>query len=84
MDLVVADKCLTAHGIGDEDEFYWPFHRGEDRSGLVGLFVCGNIPHVSRRDPDEGGHVVVAVNCGRVPRYVLPNREDQDHQKKGV
>ena len=79
MDPVVSHKCLTAFGIiivDDEDEFYWPSRRGENKSGLVGLFVCGNKPHVFRRDPDEGRHVLVAANCGRVPRCVLPDRED--------
>ncbi len=36
-----------------------------------------------RGDPDEGRHVVVATNCGRVPRCILPDWEDQDH-KNGV
>ena len=84
MDPVVADKCLPTLRIGDENEFYRPFRRGEDKSGLVGLFVCGNNPHVPHRDPDEGRHVVVAANRGRVPRCVLPDREDQEHQERGV
>ena len=84
MDPVVADKCLSSLGIGDEDNFHRSFCRGEDRCVLVGLFVCGNKPHVPRRDPDEGRHAVVAANCGGVPRCVLPDREDQDYQKRGV
>jgi hypothetical protein len=72
MDLVVTDECLPTLVVGDEEKFYRSFSRGEDKRGLVGLFVCENKPHVSRRDPDEGRHVVVAANCGRVPRCVLP------------
>jgi hypothetical protein len=81
MDPVVADKCLTVHGIGDEDEFYRPFRQGEEKSGLFELYVSGNKPHVSHRDPDEGRHVVVAENCGRVPRCVIQDRESQDPKK---
>ena len=84
MDPVVADKRLTTLDIGHEDEFYRPFRRGEDMSGLVGLFVCGDKPHVPRRNPDESRYVVVAANRGRVPRCVLLDREDQDLQKRGV
>jgi len=80
---VVADICLTTLGIGDEDEFYRLLRRKEHRSGLVGLFVCGNKSHVPRRNPDEGRHVVVAANRGIVPWCVLPYREDQDYQKRG-
>ena len=58
MDPVVADKCLSTLGIGDKDEIHWPFRRGEDMCGLVGLFVRGNKPHVPRRDLDEVRHVV--------------------------
>jgi hypothetical protein len=72
MDPVVADKCLPILVVGDEDKFHRPFRKGEDMCGLVGLFVRGNKPHVSRRDPDDDRHVVVAANCGRVPRCVLP------------
>jgi len=84
MDPVVADKYLPTLVVGDEDKFYRSFRRGEDRCGLVGLFVCGNKPHVSRRDPDEGRHVVVVTNYGRVPRCVLLDWEDQDHQERSV
>jgi len=73
MDPFVADKCLPTLGVGDEDKFYQLLRKGEDMCGLFGLFVCGEKPHVPRRDPDEGRHVVVAANCGRVPRRVLPN-----------
>ena len=79
MDPVVADKCLSTLGVEDDHEFHRRFRRGEDRRGLVGLFVCGIKPHVPRRDPDEGRHVVVAAKSGIVPRCVLPDREDQDH-----
>ena len=34
-----------------------------------------------RRDPDKGRHVVVAANCGRFPRCVIPIWEDQDYIK---
>ena len=33
------------------------------------------------RDPDEGRHNLVAVDCGGVPRCVLLDREDPDHPK---
>ncbi len=82
MDSVVADKGFST--LGDKDKFHRRFPRGEDKCGLIGLFVGGNKPHVPRRDPDECGHVVVAANCGRVPRCVLLDWEDQDHQKRGV
>ena len=84
MDPVVSDKYLPILVFGDEDKFHLPFLRGEDMCGLVGLFVCGNKLHVSRRDSVEGRHVVVAANCGRVPRCVLLDWEDQDHQKRCV
>ena len=79
MDLVVADIRVPTRAVGDEDEFHWPFRRGENRGGPVGLFECGDKPHVPRRDPDEGRHIVVAANCDRVSRCVLPYREDQEH-----
>ena len=84
MDSVVANKYFPSLGVGDEDKLHRPFRKGEDKCGLVGLFVGGNKPHVPRRDPDEGWHVVVAANCGQVPRYVLPYRDDQDHQNRDV
>ncbi len=80
IDPVVVDIFLTTLGIVDEDEFYRPFLRGEDKSDLVRLVVCGNKPHVPRWDPDEGRHIVMAANCGRVPRCVLPAREEKDHK----
>ena len=45
------------------------------------LELCLQPPN---RDPDEGRHVVVAANSGIVPRCVLPEWEDQDHQKRRV
>ncbi len=54
MDPVVADKCFPTLGFRDEGEFHRPFRRGDDKCGLVGLFVCGDNPHVPRRDPDVG------------------------------
>ncbi len=54
MDPVVADKCFLTLIVGDEDKFHRPFHKGEDKRGLFGLFVGGNKLHVPRRDPDEG------------------------------
>jgi hypothetical protein len=84
MDPVVADKCLSTLGVADEDKFHRPFRKGEDKHGLVGLFVYMNKPHVPCRDPDEGRHVGVAANCGRVSRCILLDWEDQDHQKRGV
>ena len=84
LDLVVADKCLPTLGVSDEDEFHRPFCRGEDNGGLVGLFVCLEKSRVSRRYPDKGRHVVVVANCGRIPRCVLPDWEDQNHQEGGV
>ena len=81
MDPFVADKCLSTLCVGDEHKFHRPFCRGEDRWGLVGLIVCGNKPHGSRQAPDEGRHIVVTANSGRVLRCVLPYREDEDHQK---
>ncbi len=79
MDPVVADKCLPTFLVGDKVEFYRPFRGQEAGVGLVGLLVSGNKPHVSFRDPDEGRHVVVAANCGRVPRGVIPDGKYQDH-----
>ena len=79
-----ADTYLSTLGVGDEDDFHRPFSRGEDMYGLVGLVVRENKPHVPRKDPDEGRHVVVAANFGRVSLCVLPYREDQDHQKRRV
>ena len=73
LDLVVADECLPTLSVGDEDYFHKPFRRGEDMYGIVGLFMCGDKPHVPRRDPDKVRHVVVAANCCRVPRCVLPD-----------
>ena len=35
MDLVVADKCLSTLGIGDEHKLHWSFHRREDMCGHV-------------------------------------------------
>jgi hypothetical protein len=72
MDPVVEDEFLPTFGVEDEDKFHRSFRRGEDKCGLVGLFVYGNKPHVPRRDPDEGRHVAVAANCGKVLRCVLP------------
>ena len=79
LDPVVGDECLPTLIVGDEDEVYLPFRSGEDRVGLVGLIVSGDKPHVPRRDPDKGRHVVVAANYGGVPRGVLPAREYHDH-----
>ena len=79
LDPVVADKCLSTFLVGDKDEFYRPFRGEEDGVGLVGLPVSGDKPHVSFRDPDEGRHVVVAANCGRVTRGVIPYGKYQDH-----
>jgi hypothetical protein len=79
MDPVAADECLPTLGVRDEDELHRTFCRKEYMCSLFGLFVCGDKPHVPRRDPDEGRHVVVAANCGGVPRWVFPNWEDQDH-----
>jgi hypothetical protein len=80
LDPVVGDKCLPTFVVGDKDEFHKPFRGGEDRVVLVGLFVMsGYKSHVPRRDPDEGRHDVVAADCDRVPRGVLPDREYQDH-----
>ena len=76
--MVAGDKCLPTLVVGDEDKLHRPFRRVEDICGIVGLCVCGDKPHVPRWDPDEGRHVVVAANCGRVPRCVLPDWEDQD------
>ncbi len=84
VDPVVAGKRLETLVVGDEDEFHGPFRGGEDRYGLVGLFVCWNKPHVPLRDPDEGRHVVVAANCGGAPRCVFPEWEDRDHSERGV
>ena len=52
--MVVANTCFLTLGVGDEDKFLLPFGRGEDKCGLVGLFVCGDKLHVPRRDSDEG------------------------------
>ncbi len=79
LDPVMADKYLPTLFVGDKDEFNRPFRGGEDWVGLVGLLVSGDKTHVPRRDPDEGRHIVVAANCGRVPRGVLPYGEYQDH-----
>ena len=79
MDPDVAARRLPTRVVKDEDKFNEPFREGEDRFGLVGLFVCWNKPHVLLRDPDEGRHVVMAANCGGVPRCVVPDWEDQDH-----
>ena len=81
---VVAYKSLPTFFVGDKDEFHKPSRGGEDRVGLVGLLVRGDKPHVPRRNPDEGRHVVVAADCGRVPRDVLPDREYQDQKEGGV
>ena len=62
MDLVVEDKCLPALVVGDEDKFHKLVSGGGDMCGLVRLFVCGNKPHVPRRDPNEVRHVVIAAN----------------------
>jgi len=75
-------KVLPTLVVGDEDQFHRQFRRGEDMCCLVGLFMVGNKSHVPRRDPDEGRHVAVAANCGRFPRCVLPDWQDQDHQKR--
>ena len=77
----MGDKCLPTLVVGDKDIFHRPFRRGEGKCGLVGLFMCRNKQHVARRDPDEGRHVVVAANCGRIPRCVLPYWEDQTTPK---
>ncbi len=79
MDHVMADKCLPILIAGDKDEFNRSFRRGEGWVGLVGLLVGGDKAHVSRRDTYEGRHVVVAADCGRDPRDVLPHGEYQDH-----
>ena len=50
----MGDKCLPILVVGDEDKVHRLFLKGEDKCGLVGLFMCGNKPHVSRRDLDEG------------------------------
>jgi len=83
-DPVVANKCLLTLGIIDEDEFQRPFRREDDKGGLVGLFACWDKPHVFRRDPDKGRHVVVVANCNTVSRCVIPSWEDQDSQKGGL
>jgi hypothetical protein len=81
----VAEKYLSTLGIGDdEDQLHRSFRRGEDMRGLVRLLVCGYKSHVPGRDLDEGWHVVVTSKCGGVPRCVIPDREDQDHQEKVV
>ncbi len=53
-DSVVAEEAFPPLGIGYENKFHWPFGRGEDKCGLVGLFVKRYKPHVSRHDSDEG------------------------------
>ena len=58
----MTDKCLPTLVVGDEDKFHRLFRGGEDGCGLVGLFVCGNKPHMPRRDLDEGRHDVVVAN----------------------
>jgi len=67
MDPVVEDKCLPTLVVGDEKNIHRPLRMEEDRCAIIGLFVCGNKPHVIRRDPDENRHVVVAANYGGVP-----------------
>ncbi len=72
---VMAYKYLPTLVVDDKDEFHWPFRGGKDWAGPVGLFVRGDKPHVPVRDPDEGRHVVVAVDCGGVPWFVISYRE---------
>ena len=79
MDPVVAYKCLPTLLVGDKEEFHRPFCGGEDLVGLFGLFVRGDKLHVSRRDPDEDRHVLVAADCGRVPWCVVLDREYEYH-----
>jgi hypothetical protein len=68
LDPVVTEKFLPTLAVGDKNEFHRPFRGGEDRVGFVGLLASGDKPHVPRRDPDEGRHVVVAADRGRIPR----------------
>ena len=84
LDPIVAYKCLPALFVCDKDDFHRPLRGGEDWVGLVGLLVRRDKTHVPRRDPDEGRHVVVAANCGRAPRGVFLDRENQDHWEGGV
>ena len=79
VDSVVADKRLPALIVGDEDKFHWPFRGGENRCGLVRLFVCGDKLHVPRRDLYEGRHAVVSANFGGAPRCIILDWEDQDN-----
>ncbi len=79
LDPVVAYKCLPTLFVGDKDELHRPFRGGEDWVGLVRLFVRGDKPHVPRRDSDEGRYIVVAADCRRVPRCVVPYKKYQDH-----
>ncbi len=76
---VLTYKCLPTLVVGDKDEFHWPFRGGEDWVGPVGLFMSGDKPHVPLRDPDEGRHVVMAADGGRVPWCVILDMEYQDH-----
>ena len=79
LDPVVAYKCLPTFFVGDKDQFHWPFRGEEDWVGPVGLFVSGDKPNVPLRDPDEGRHVVVVADCGRVPWCAILDREYEDH-----
>ena len=39
IDLVVAEKLFSSLVVCDDNKFHRPYRRGEDKCGLVGLFV---------------------------------------------
>ena len=80
MDPFVVEKYLPFFVFVNEDELHGPFCRGEVSGRPVRLFVCRDKAHVSYY-LDEGIHVAVATNFGRVPHCVIPGREYHDHQK---
>ena len=68
MDPVVAEICLPPHGISNKDELYRPFGRLELHGFVVRLFMSGHTSHVSTRNFNKGGNVVLASDCFRGPR----------------
>jgi hypothetical protein len=70
--------------IGDENKLHHPLSRGDGRHHVFGSTVCRYKVHVTRRDANEGRHVVVAPDGGRVPWGVVPYWEDKGDLKGGL
>ena len=83
MDLGLVVVFLMACLIGYEDKPHSSFSWREDRRHIMGLTVGWHKPHVASGDTDEGRHVAMASDGGRVPRGAVPYKENMDDKTMG-